>query len=66
MEQIINEFIDFIRLEKGLSQNTIQSYQRDLKQYNQYITEHKISHIDNIDRIVIQKYFAHLKQEGKS
>ena len=40
MEQIINEFIDFIRLEKGLSQNTIQSYNRDLSQYNEYLNEH--------------------------
>lgn len=66
MDQVINEFIDFIRLEKGLSQNTIQSYNRDLAQYNQYIKKKKISHIDNIDRIVIQKYFTHLKEEGKS
>nr|WP_263313224.1 site-specific tyrosine recombinase XerD [Mammaliicoccus sp. Marseille-Q6498] len=66
MIQIINEFIDFIRIEKGLSQNTIQSYKRDLTQYNDYLIEQKVSHIDNIDRLVIQKYFAHLKSNGKS
>lgn len=66
MEQIINEFIDFIRLEKGLSQNTIQSYKRDLTQYHDYLSEQKLKHIDNVDRMVIQKYFATLKDEGKS
>lgn len=66
MKQIIDEFIDFIRIEKGLSQNTIQSYLRDLKQYDTYLNDKKISHIDNVDRTVIQKYFQKLKEEGKS
>ena len=33
-EQLINEFIDYMRFEKKYSENTIQSYQRDLKKVN--------------------------------
>ncbi|MEN3014034.1 MAG: site-specific tyrosine recombinase XerD [Endomicrobiia bacterium] len=32
-ELLIEKFLEFIRIEKGLSQNTILAYRRDLKQY---------------------------------
>ena len=46
MKTIIEEFLKFIQIEKGLSENTIGAYRRDLAKYEEYMKEHKIAHID--------------------
>ncbi|HDW7794670.1 site-specific integrase, partial [Bacillus cereus] len=38
METIIEEYLRFIQIEKGLSSNTIGAYRRDLKKYQDYMT----------------------------
>ncbi len=58
METIIEEYLRFIQIEKGLSSNTIGAYRRDLKKYQDYMTEHHISHIDFIDRQLIERVFG--------
>ena len=40
METIIEEYLKFIQIEKGLSENTIGAYRRDLKNIN-YICKNK-------------------------
>lgn len=66
METIIEEYLRFIQIEKGLSSNTIGAYRRDLKKYQDYMTEHHISHIDFIDRQLIQECLGHLIDQGQS
>ncbi|MDU2271727.1 MAG: site-specific integrase, partial [Staphylococcus lugdunensis] len=55
MNTIIEEYLNFIQIEKGLSNNTIGAYRRDLKKYKDYLEDNKISHIDFIDRQIIQE-----------
>ncbi|MGO3497715.1 MAG: site-specific integrase, partial [Staphylococcus equorum] len=50
MDTIIEEYLRFIQLEKGLSSNTIGAYRRDLKKYATFLEEQKIGHIDFVDR----------------
>ena len=66
MKNIIDEYLKFIQLEKGLSVNTIGAYRRDLKKYDEFLTLHKISHIDFVDRQLIQECLGHLHDEGAS
>lgn len=66
MNNIIEEFLHFIMIEKGLSENTIAAYRRDLKQYNEYMILQKVGSIDNIDRLLIGNYLATLKDDNKS
>lgn len=42
METIIEEYLKFIQIEKGLSENTIGAYRRDLKKYQLYMQEQKL------------------------
>lgn len=42
-EKYIDEFITFIRVEKGLSENTMDSYARDLIKFINYLTEASVS-----------------------
>ncbi|MBY6179050.1 site-specific tyrosine recombinase XerD [Staphylococcaceae bacterium DP2N0-1] len=66
METIIEEYLKFIQIEKGLSENTIGAYRRDLKKYQLYMQEQKIVHIDFIDRQTIQECLGSLIDQGAS
>ncbi|MDT3960755.1 site-specific tyrosine recombinase XerD [Staphylococcus kloosii] len=66
METIKNEYLKFIQIEKGLSSNTIGAYRRDLDKYVTYLNEHKINHIDFVDRQTIQQCLGYLHDQGAS
>lgn len=64
--QTIDEYLDFVRLEKGLSHNTRQAYRLDLVQYIDYMKEHNISDLNGIVPPMIQQYIRTLNETGKS
>ena len=66
METIIEEYLKFIQIEKGLSVNTIGAYRRDLNKYKEYLTLQKISNIDFVDRQTIQECLGYLIDQGQS
>lgn len=67
MEDQIKDFIHFLIVEKGLANNTIVSYQRDLKSYQKYIMNvEKITSWNDIQRTQIIHFLAFLKDNGKS
>ncbi|MCE4957098.1 site-specific tyrosine recombinase XerD [Macrococcoides caseolyticum] len=66
MQTIIDEYLHFIMIEKGLSKNTIAAYRRDLNHYQTFLKEEKIGNIDNIDRYTISLFLGYLKDQGKS
>lgn len=39
MDKQIKLFLEFLQNDKKLSENTLQSYQRDIDQYRDYISE---------------------------
>lgn len=63
----LEDFFHFLQIERGLSENTRQSYRRDLKQYFKFLTKNvKISSWDEITRSHITKFLYTLKSDGKS
>ena len=44
MEKDIKNFLEFIKSDKKLSKNTLDSYQRDILQYQEYLEEKKIDY----------------------
>jgi integrase/recombinase XerD len=63
----ISEFLHYIQVERGLAKNTIQSYERDLKQYELYIKNvENLHHIQDIDRQTIVQYIYFLKEQGRA
>ena len=44
MEKQLKQFFKFLETDKRASNNTLQSYKRDLKQYNEYIESNKINY----------------------
>ncbi|UXS66903.1 site-specific tyrosine recombinase XerD [Staphylococcus chromogenes] len=66
MQDVVDEYLRFIQIEKGLSENTIAAYRRDLNHYLNYLASQKISNLDFIDRQIVQQWFGVLHDEGRS
>ena len=66
METHLEEYLHYLKIERGLSDNTIQSYQRDLKRYLLFLTEEKKEDWEDIDRYLILDFLEELRNEGKS
>ena len=64
MEKQINNFLEFIKEDKKLSENTLQSYKRDLMQFENYVNSNKLNFI-KISEEDMKKYFSHLQEDGK-
>ena len=61
--QILSEYLDFLEIEKGLSQNTIDAYRRDLGDFFDYYSEVEI---DKIQRTQINTYVRNLHEKDYS
>ena len=64
MEKQINLFLEFIQNDKKLSDNTLQSYKRDINQYEKYINEKQIDYL-KADEKTIKEYLEYLQEVGK-
>ncbi|WP_227395228.1 site-specific tyrosine recombinase XerD [Jeotgalibacillus aurantiacus] len=67
MKDHLQDFIQFMVVEKGLSKNTVQSYERDLKSYIDYLIKvEQLQDVCDIKRVHILQFFHLLKSKGKS
>ena len=64
MEKQIKQFLDFLQNEKRVSNNTLQSYSRDIHQYESYVSQNKINYA-KADAQKITDYLKHLQDMGK-
>ncbi len=64
MEKQIKLFLEFLENDKKLSLNTLQSYKRDITQYQEYIDKNGLNYL-KIDNEEINKYFEYLKAMNK-
>ena len=64
MEKQIKLFLEFLENDKKLSSNTLQSYKRDITQYQEYIDKNGLNYL-KIDNEDIDKYFENLKTMNK-
>ena len=66
MEENISSFLYYLEHIKDASSNTIQSYQRDLKYLEVYLSQHGETKIDHLSEKEIQAYLDELRKENKS
>ena len=64
MEKQIRNFLEFIENEKKMSENTLQSYRRDIVQFERYLETQRINYL-KINTDDIKAYLDYLKEVGK-
>ena len=64
MEKQLKLFFEFLETDKKLSNNTLQSYKRDLKQFRRYIEGCEVFY-NKVDEEVIKNYIEYLEELGK-
>lgn len=64
MKKKIKLFLEFLQKDKKLSNNTLQSYKRDITQYESYINEENLQYL-KVTKDDIKKYLENLKNIGK-
>ena len=62
----IERYIDAMWMEKGLSNNTLSSYRRDLRQFNEWLLKRDGSTITQATRSTLQAYLGARLQQGQS
>ena len=64
MEKQIKLFLEFLQNDKKVSENTLQSYRRDIVYYNKYLEANKLNYA-KMDEEDIKEYLEHLQDIGK-
>ncbi|MBE7020792.1 MAG: site-specific tyrosine recombinase XerD [Ruminococcaceae bacterium] len=65
MNEMLSSFIDYLYEEKNLSENTLMSYRRDLKQYEEYVLKNGIDYL-TVKKDDLNEYLSYLKELGKA
>lgn len=66
MEQAVASFITYVEETKDLRGATLESYERDVKQFLDFLQEREIHHLQEVTRTSIMLYFSTLKERGKA
>jgi integrase/recombinase XerD len=66
MDEFTQNYIDYLIIEKGLSQNSLVSYSSDLAQYITFLEKNQIHDLDKVDITVILAWLIDLTQKGLS
>ena len=64
MEKQIKLFLEFLENEKKLTSNTLQSYKRDILQYQDYLEMNQLNYL-KVTNNNLNSYFEHLSEIGK-
>ncbi|MFH1594536.1 MAG: site-specific tyrosine recombinase XerD [Candidatus Omnitrophota bacterium] len=64
MLELIDQFLDYLSIERGLSANTIKSYRQDLIKYVEYLKRHGARNVGDVKRNQITKFLFFLKDSG--
>ncbi len=64
IDELIDAFINYLLVEKGLSDATIEAYSQDLKRYAEFLEANKITKVDESDTTWILKYLLALRDES--
>ena len=66
MTELIEEFLSYLSVERGLADNTLSSYRRDLTRFFDYLRSRHIDSIRNVTRQMISSFMFAEKDRGLS
>lgn len=64
--QCVDQYLNYLKIEKGLAPKTINAYAGDLDRFMAYLSQQAIAGLDGIDTPTILKYIIELRKAGRS
>jgi len=64
MQGLLDSFLTYLAVERGLSENTLESYGRDVKKFIAYLEEIKITSIEDVKYSHIAEYINRFNAKG--
>jgi integrase/recombinase XerD len=66
MEQILDQFLHYLIVEKGLSKNTIDAYSHGLNRFLDYLRKKGIQEMPSVSKFDVRAFLLALKKQGLS
>ncbi|MCK5162911.1 MAG: site-specific tyrosine recombinase XerD [Desulfobacula sp.] len=66
MDELTQKYLDYLIIEKGLSNNSLMSYSADLAQYITFLEKNSIHHLNDVDTAAIFAWLIDLTRKGLS
>ncbi len=66
MDLLIDEYLTYLEYDKKVAHNTLESYRRDILQYEDYLQNEKISGVKDCNHTIILNYLLSMQQQGKA
>lgn len=66
MQDELNDYLHYLRVERGLVNNTITSYHQDLVAFMAYLKRQQITSWASVDHYVVINYLAQLQEQDKA
>jgi len=66
MEQLVDTYLLHLKVERGLAQNTLDSYRRDLSKFVSYLRQQGVPGLERVDRREIMAFMEDLHNCGRA
>lgn len=63
-DKLVRSFLEYLEIERNYSVHTIENYRIDLDGFGAYLSAEHIREPEQVDKILLRKYLAHLIDEG--
>ena len=66
MQQLVEDYLAYLTVERGLAGNTLEAYGRDLRSYVRFLTGHALTDLAETSKETVRAYLEHLYQIGRA
>ena len=66
MQELLTKYLNNLLIERGVAQNTLEAYRRDLRRFLQFLEQKKIDQLQEVKAEGIIEYLIQIKDEGLS
>jgi integrase/recombinase XerD len=65
MQELLTKYFNYLLIERGIAQNTLESYSRDLRRFVLFVHEEKrLANLNEVTPEVITEYLVRIRDEG--